>query len=271
MDTTYWNGEAGRAWAEGAPTMDRILLPFAEALLDAASIPEGGRIVDVGCGCGATTLMIAERFPTATAVGLDVSRPMLEVARTRAAGRERVRFVEGDASTGRPPTTPVDRVVSRFGVMFFADPRAAFANIRGWVRSGGSFTAVVWNQLAANPWLRDLVDIVGRHTPHVWEPGDGPGPFSLGDPEATARMLTAAGWTSIEQQDLGLPMRVEGNEDDVLEFCLHRGPVATALAEATQDARDAVIAELRSWIRERHDGAGATLEAGARRVTAVAP
>ncbi len=271
VDTEYWNGEAGRAWAEGAPMMDRILRPFAETLLEAASIPSEGTIIDVGCGCGATTLLVTERHPGVNALGVDVSRPMLAVARERSNARARLRFVELDASTGRPDPADAERIVSRFGLMFFPDPTAAFANMRGWLRPGGTLTGLVWNRLADNPWLDDLVGIVSRHTAQVWEPGDGPGPFSLSDPRATRTMLEAAGWTAVEQRDLDLPMRIDGTEADVLRFCLHRGPVATALAEATEAARRAVEDDVRAWVRARHDGEGATLPASARRIHAVAP
>ena len=271
VETEYWNGEAGRAWAEGAPMMDRILLPFAETLLDAAGLPEDGVLVDVGCGCGATTLLAADRHPRLTAVGVDVSRPMLAVARQRAQARGNVTFVESDAARGALEAGPADRIVSRFGVMFFPDPTAAFGNLRAWLRPGGTFTAIVWNPIADNPWLRDMVNIVGRHTPLEWEPGDGPGPFALGDAAKTAVMLQSAGWTEVEQQDLDLPMRVEGSIEEVVDFCLHRGPVATALVDATEEARAKVLHDLDAWVRQRHDGAGASLEASTRCVRAVAP
>src|SRR5262245_44787664 len=133
----YWNGPAAARWVAGQEHLDLMLAPFQDALLARARPVAGERAVDIGCGCGATTLALAAAVaPGGAAVGLDVSAPMLAHARERARGLDAASFVEGDAAT-YALAPPADLLVSRFGVMFFGDPPAAFVNMFRMLRPGG--------------------------------------------------------------------------------------------------------------------------------------
>jgi ubiquinone/menaquinone biosynthesis C-methylase UbiE len=145
--------EAGHHWVAEAERYDRMLRPWGDAVLDAAAPAAGERVLDVGCGTGATTLAAAARVaPGGHAVGVDLSPPMLSLARDRAGrqGIENVSFVEDDAQIADFQPGEFDAAVSRFGVMFFADPAAAFANIRGAMRTGGRLAFACWQDLAHN-------------------------------------------------------------------------------------------------------------------------
>jgi len=135
-----WNGESGLRWIADPDRRDGVLQPVADALLEAAQLQGGERVLDVGCGCGATTLAAARAIaPNGEVVGADLSEPMIDVARRRAAdaGVDNVAFVQADAQTHDFGAPTFDVVMSRFGTMFFADPAAAFANIASSMGPGG--------------------------------------------------------------------------------------------------------------------------------------
>jgi SAM-dependent methyltransferase len=270
VDADYWNGEAGRTWAETHEFMDGMMTPFAEALMEHASLPMRGIVVDVGCGCGATTLMAAQRAPQATVIGVDISSPMLTVARRRATQAEsRATFEQADASSARPHADPVDRVISRFGVMFFADPPTAFANLRSWLGPEGRLVATVWGPLADNPWLGDLVEIAKRHTEVPPMDPNSPGPFSLSDRNRVELLLTTAGFDTVTQHDLDVPMRVPGSIEDAVQFAMARGPMARAIVDETPEVRAAVERDVRAHMQRAHDGTGTSLPARARLIIAT--
>lgn len=255
-------------WAQTHEWMDAILRPFGEAVVEAAQLPTGGLVVDVGCGCGATTLMAAQSDRRLTLAGVDVSTPMLEVARERAAAQDLpIEFLRQDAATATF-AEPVRRVLSRFGVMFFDDPAAAFANIRGWLAPGGRIAMAVWNPLADNPWFSGPVGIVDPHAPVALPPLDGPNPFSLGDPSHTEALLAAAGFVDIEQRDMGLPMRLPGTIDEIVTFHCDRTAIAEALERAAPPQRAAAVEALRASVVEVYDGRAVVLGASARLVCA---
>lgn len=265
----FWNGRGGDKWVCSQPLMDAVLAPFAEVLLEAADLPERGVVVDVGCGCGATTLMTARRRPGLEVIGVDVSAPMLEHARGRARDEGLpVRFHHADAAVARP-ATGVDRVISRFGVMFFDEPEVAFGNIRGWLAPGGALVALVWGDVRDNPWTADLQELLSRHVELPAPSGDGPGPFSLGDPDRIFTILGRAGFRQIEQRPLPLPMRVPGPPEVGLSFHLERGLVEAALEGATEETVRAIHRDLREYVEQRHDGTAMELRAQARLVRAV--
>ena len=150
-----WNGDSGRRWAAEADRRDRVLAPVGEALLRAANLQFGADVLDIGCGCGSTTLAAARTVGLEGSVrGIDLSAPMLDIARQRrdGAGLANVEFVQADAQT-HSFAPAVDVAISRFGSMFFADPVAAFANIAGGLRQHGRLCLATWQPLAANDWL----------------------------------------------------------------------------------------------------------------------
>ena len=152
----HWNtGDGVAHWITNQARYDRMHAPFTALILDAADLHPGGNVLDVGCGCGGTTLAAARLVAPGQATGLDLSGPMLARARSgaEAAGLSNAVFQQGDAQVHELEPGTFGTVISRFGVMFFADPVAAFANIRSATRPGGRLVFACWQPLAANPWL----------------------------------------------------------------------------------------------------------------------
>jgi SAM-dependent methyltransferase len=197
----YWNETAGRTWADLQDRIDRQIRPLGLAAMERLAPASGEQVLDVGCGCGDTSLELARRVgPEGGVLGLDISAPMLEVARGRAeaAGARNLAFHEADAQTAALPGGR-DAVFSRFGVMFFADPTAAFANLRSALRPGGRLGFVCWRPLAENLWMRLPAETAAGLVPPAPPPEPGaPGPFAFADPDRVRRILAEAGFTGID-------------------------------------------------------------------------
>ena len=188
-----WNGDSGHRWAADADRRDAVLAPVADALLAATHIQSGESILDLGCGCGATTITAASQAePGGTAHGIDLSEPMLTVARQRArdAGLTTITFTQADAQTHRLDGAAYDAVISRFGTMFFDDPDAAFTNIGRAVRHGGRLVIATWQPLGRNDWLTVPGTALLRYgTLPDSQPG-APGMFAQADPDLLRSTLT---------------------------------------------------------------------------------
>src|ERR1700722_16858165 len=182
----YWNETAGPSWVAMQDDLDRELRELGLAAMAALAPRAEERLIDIGCGCGATTLELARRVgPGGGVLGVDISAPMLGVARERAAA-------EGLAQAG---FLPVDGAFSRFGVMFFEDPVAAFANIRAAVSPRGRLAFVCWRALAENPWMTvpmaAILPLLPAPPP-AQTPG-APGPFAFADRDRLFAILRDAG------------------------------------------------------------------------------
>jgi ubiquinone/menaquinone biosynthesis C-methylase UbiE len=258
--TEYWNKFAGPNWVFSQRLLDQTLEPFGRYLLERAELSEGQSVVDVGCGCGDTTIEIARRCGRAW--GLDISRPMLALARRRAQeSRLPVEFIEADATCYQPGQRSLDRIVSRFGVMFFASPERAFTNMCSWLKPGGKFTAICWQAPVRNPWLTLPASIARRHIDRVELDELGSAPFSLSDAAVVRSLLERAGFKDIALVDYSHPMRICGDLDSAYSFFIDRGPVAASLLAATQRERDQAIAAIEADLAARHDGTGVQLDA----------
>src|SRR6201996_5082180 len=196
---TLWNGEMGQTWVEMARVTDQLFESLATPLLEAAG--DGATaLLDVGCGAGFTTLALARELgPGARTVGADISEPLLAAARERAdAAGVSIEFILRDAQTVDFAPASFDLIVSRLGVMFFADPVAAFANLRGAATEGGRLRFICWRDPAENPFMT----LTARATAHLLDlpprVPDTPGPYGLADPERTRGILADAGWDSID-------------------------------------------------------------------------
>jgi SAM-dependent methyltransferase len=222
------------------------LRPLGLKAMAALSPQPGERLIDIGCGCGDTTMELARRVGAEGAVlGADISAPMLAVARARAAaaGFSQARFVEADAQTRI--FEPADGVFSRFGVMFFTDPTAAFANLRRALRPGGRIAFVCWRALTENPWM--TVPMAGvlplLPEPPPAPPLDAPGPFAFADPARVLNILTAAGFGEIDihesRQQIGW-----GDLETSARTALSVGPVALAV-RSNPDLTDKIAAAVR--------------------------
>jgi SAM-dependent methyltransferase len=219
---TYWNGRPADVWVREAERFDSMLAPFGRRLLTGADLKPGEWVLDVGCGNGAISLDAARAVGRGGRVtGLDLSAPMLEVARRRAAERgSDVSFVQGDAQTASFEQ-PFDVVLSRFGVMFFDDPVAAFANLAKATRPGGRLCFVCWQEMFANEWIAVPAMAMVAHVgiPELPEPG-APGPFSLADGQRTTDLLESAGWTEVTVDEHKDVMCAGRDPEDVVAFML---------------------------------------------------
>jgi SAM-dependent methyltransferase len=240
----YWAGDAGRAWVEHQARMDLGLAPVTAALLARAGIGAGASVLDIGCGAGETTLALADAVgPGGHVVGADISPLLLDRARERAGARANVAFIEADAQTHRFDGA-FDLLFSRFGVMFFADPTAAFRNLAAALRTGGRLLFACWRPVAENPWTTVPMTALRPILPAPAAPPDplAPGPFAFADPARVEGILAAAGFTGIAAEAFDFPMLMGQGDDplaDAVRFLGKLGPAAAALREAGPEAREA--------------------------------
>ena len=253
----YWNSSDSREWVMEADRFDAMLAEWGERVLDAGALAAGERVLDVGCGNGATTLGAAARVgpPKSAgegdgeATGFDISEPMLEVARSRAAARgtANARFVVGDAQTD-PLGGPYDVAISRFGIMFFADPVAAFANIRSALVPGGRAAFLCWRSMFDNEWVMVPTGAALEHVPAPEPPPpDAPGPFRFGAEGSLAAALTAAGFSDVTSDALDAPMLLGGPSsfDEAYEFIAGGGMTRRVLGAAPDEAKIQALAAMR--------------------------
>ncbi len=267
----HWNGDEARHWIDEQDRYDRQLAPFAAELLRAAAIGSAERVLDVGCGCGGTTMLAANAAKEAH--GVDISAPMLDHARTRAAAAKiaNVQFHQADAQTQAFEPASFDVAISRFGVMFFDDPDAAFANIARALRPGGRLAFVCWQELGRNDWLLVPGMAAAQHVPlpDLGPPG-GPGMFSLADPDHLHKLLQATGFVDIDVSPFEVPMLLAGGGslDATLEFLLASGIGHALLADADPDAAARGVDAARRALASHCDDEGVRLGAATWVVTA---
>ncbi|HMI87581.1 MAG TPA: class I SAM-dependent methyltransferase [Polyangiaceae bacterium] len=253
----FWNGPAAQRWVAEQERLDRALGPFDDLCLERARPRDGERVIDLGCGCGASTLRLAERVgPKGQVLGVDISAPMLARARERARSMPWVGFHEGDAAEHRF-AGDADLLYSRFGSMFFVDPGAAFANLRKALRPSGRVCIVCWCSAEDNPWyvvpLRAAETVVPPLPPA--EPG-APGPFSFADDARLREVLKSAGFTGvqIERCDTRICTSSTGLAEGV-EFSVRAGPLARIMVEVGVDTaarvRSAIADALAEHVRDQ--------------------
>lgn len=263
----YWSDIAGPKWAAEQAYMDKVFGLYDQALLEAATAGPGSQLVDVGCGCGASTLLAAQRSPQAQVLALDLSPAMLEVAKQRAAtaGLDNIIFRLCDAATEPVPSNSIDRILSRFGVMFFTDPAAAFRHFRGWLKNDGRMDFIVWGPFSENAWLAEPTAVVHACLPQEQPPT--PLPFSLGSKQMRDDLWAAVGLRETACERFDQPLRMPGDLQQLVTFYTGRGPIAAALSAAASDARQEALAALQTYVSQRHDGTGITAAAVALHLT----
>ena len=261
---TRWEGEEGEHWVTEAERYDTMNAAFGEAMLDAARLQAGERVLDVGCGNGTTTIQAATRVqPGGAAIGVDLSSRMLTLARRRAAaaGAAGTSFLRADAQVHDFPDGEFDTVVSRFGLMFFDDPNAAFANLARALRPGGRITFVAWQGLARNEWILVPGAAAAAHVgmPEGIGP-DAPGPYGLADPDRIRKILEGAGFAEVTIEDLTRPMRIGDDVDDALSFIRSIPLVRDLLEHAPPDKRAAAIDAARDALARYERPNGVTMD-----------
>ncbi|MFN8026807.1 MAG: class I SAM-dependent methyltransferase [Acidimicrobiia bacterium] len=265
-----WNGAQSVGWLEREEQHASAARAHREAVLAAAAVGAGETVLDVGCGTGATTLAVARAVgPEGSAVGLDISGPMLARARehAQAEGLGNVEFLEADAQVEPLGAARFDVVLSKFGVMFFDDPVAAFANFAAATRPDGRLAFVSWRRYVENPWLQVLRGAVagGRQLPAP--PEDVAGMLGLASAGHIESVLAQAGWRDVALEALDLPFAL-GPLDEACAFAASVGVVSAALQDADDDTRAAALASLREVLAAYEGPDGVDLPSGVWIVTA---
>jgi SAM-dependent methyltransferase len=239
-----WNGELGRRWVERQRELDAMLEPFSRAALDAAAARAGERALDVGCGCGASTLELAAAVGVGGRVlGIDVSRPMLDVARARGAGLPQLGYQEADAANATFAEA-FDLLFSRFGLMFFDAPAAALGHLRGALRPDGRLAFVCWRTPRDNAWAMTPLAAARRALgvePPPWDP-QAPGPFAFADGERVERLLREAGFDRIALRRCDAPLWLGDSAAAAAAYSMRVGPVSRFAREAGPSHASAIAA-----------------------------
>jgi SAM-dependent methyltransferase len=237
-----WNGVVGRAWVDEQRTLDAVLQPFEDLLVDAVSAGSALHVLDIGCGTGSTTLATARRVGAdGRCVGIDISEPMIGLARERAAAeRSSAEFVCADAQTHAFEPARFHRLISRFGVMFFDDPMRAFANLRRAARDDAELQATAWRSGAENPFMTTAERVAAPLLPNLppRKPG-GPGPCAFVEPERVDGILRASGWGAVDIAPLDVPCTLPGSA--LRQYVARLGPVGHALHDTAEPLRTRVI------------------------------
>ncbi|MEU0781802.1 methyltransferase domain-containing protein [Streptomyces sp. NPDC006173] len=241
-----WNGPSGNAWVEAQDVVDTLYRPLQDLLVEAVPEGRGGRVLDVGCGTGGTTVAVARRLgPEGRCVGVDISGPMLDAARVRAEREDvPVSFVRGDAQDHAFEAGVFDTVVSRFGVMFFEDSVRAFANLRRAARAGAGLRFIAWRDVEENPFMTTAERAAAPLLPDLPErQPDAPGQFALADADRVRRLLEESGWEDIDIRPVDATCVLPA--DKLVWWFTRFGPVGTALRAADGPTRDRVVETVR--------------------------
>jgi SAM-dependent methyltransferase len=245
----YWNGPAGQRWADRQAAQDILLGPVADLLIDRARPTTGERVIDIGCGSGVTTIAFARKVaPTGYAFGVDISAPMLARARASAPKDLPVDFALADATVYPFDPASFDLLASRFGVMFFADPAASFANMRKALKPSGRLAFACWREPRENPWMMAPLQAAYKHVPKLPQQGpEDPGPFAFASEERVHRILGGAGFTGIAMEacPLSMDIAIGRGLEAAVQGALEIGPVSRALEGQPAELRAAATNSLR--------------------------
>lgn len=265
-----WEGPEGEHWVAYQQRYEDLSSGFTPALLDVAAIGPTNRVLDIGCGCGATTRLAARRATNGRALGVDLSGPMLRQAEadTAAEGLTNVSFERADAQVHPFPTQGFDVAISRFGVMFFADPVTAFVNIATALTPGGRLVLLCWQDLSRNEWVTVPAGAALAHVPFpdLGAP-DQPGPFSMADPDRITQLLTDASYTDITIAGIEAPMRLGDNTDDAVHFLSGTGVARNLLDKVDPDTAERALTAVRDALHPYEHPHGVTLTGAAWLVT----
>ena len=245
----YWNGPGGQRWADRQAAQDILLRPVLDILIDRARPQAGERIIDVGCGSGASSIALAHKVaPAGHVLGIDVSGPMLARARQSAPKELPVEFVLADATVYPLVSGSFDLLASRFGVMFFADPALSFTNMRKALKPSGRLAFACWREPRENPFFMAPLMAVYKHVPKLPPQGpEDPGPFAFASEARVHHILGEAGFTAIgmEPCNLALDVAIGHGLEAAVQSSLEIGPASRALEGHPEDVRAAAIHSIR--------------------------
>ena len=254
----YWGGTAGQRWLERQEMLDSVLAPILEVLIERAAVAAGERVVDIGCGCGASAIAVAQRVGgTGRVTGLDISAPMLARARERAPADLPLELVLADATVHGFEPGRADLLISRFGVMFFADPALSFRNMRKALRPGGRLAFACWRALSDNPWMDLPLQQALKHVAPPPRPGpDDPGPFAFARAERVQGILADAGFSAIalERVDLVVDLAAGRGLDGAVRGALDIGPVHRTLDGQPPETEAKVAEAIRAALAALQQG-----------------
>lgn len=252
-----WAGEMGARWLASLDRFEGMIAPIGAALLERAAYRPGERVLDLGCGGGATTLAIAEVVgPESMALGLDVAPMLVAKAQERAAAKgSTARFVCADAATASLDETPFDRLFSRSGSMFFEEPVAAFVNLRRMLKPGARINLAVWAHPRDNLWMMEVMGVVRQHVEIPPAIPRAPGPFAFEDLTYLEEVLTGAGFSEMEvtayegRQPVGGP---GASPQEAVDFVLASMAAGRVLDQAGPAIRNAARGDLLDLFEQRH-------------------
>ena len=270
--TRLWNGPAGRAWVETQEVLDPMFKPFEDLLVEAVSAESGGRVLDVGCGTGSTTLAVARRLGARSrCLGIDISEPMIAAARARAE-REgtQASFLRANAQLHAFEPASFDLILSRFGVMFFDDSVRAFANLRRAARHAAEFRFVAWRSAAENPFMTTAERAAAPLLPNLpARRPEAPGQFAFADRHRLSSILEESGWAEIDIRPIDVACTLP--EKELVRYLSQLGPVGLRLQEVDDRTRTQVIETVRAAFEPYVHGAEVRFTAACWRVSARAP
>ncbi len=237
-----WNGVAGRAWVEAQESLDQMFRPFEDALLEDMAVGSSSRVLDVGCGTGSITLAVARRLTAdGRSVGIDISQPMIAAARARAERESTpASFVCANAEIHAFEPASFDRIISRFGVMFFEDSVRAFANLRRAAKDGAELRFVAWRSPADNPFMTTAERAAAPLLPNLpVRKSDAPGQFAFADARRVRGILEESGWVAVDIRPIDLVCTFP--EKELVRYLTRLGPLGRILPDADDQTRNRVI------------------------------
>ncbi|MFZ1989367.1 MAG: class I SAM-dependent methyltransferase [Alphaproteobacteria bacterium] len=266
IEAAEWAGQMGAKWLAHLDQFEGMIAGVGSAVIAEAKFKPGERVIDIGCGGGATSMEIARIVgPNGSVTGLDISPALARhcESRARKAGLSNTRFIAGDAATTKIGDANFDRLFSRFGVMFFADSKAAFAHMHGFLKPGGGLNFACWGPPPENTWMQEIAAVSQRilpapppMPPAPSEPGAMPGPFAFADPDYVRGILQSAGFTDINIKPWRGHLHFggrDGNPEEAARFIMEAMPMGAALQDQPAEKQRQARAELTEAFA-RHKG-----------------